>query len=297
MRSRSAQACGKYLILQASKASTAGPIPRSDHAFMFPFIVPGLFCSGRYGDGWGLRRSSARRRASRGIHGEHLAVRLARPRHSSDHGVLQSLRLQPVFLWDRHDLLEHVAPVDPTTLRRLSRGDVQQPIPHVPRRQLARPVRRRTSCRRSTTRIPNPAQMCTHLARFRRCTARWRITTRCVSGASWGQSVYTGATGSPSVIDYRGVVRYMEEVESPGYVPRYYGFCSPAELFDVMQNGNANSARALAESYRHRDGDGVRRGGYRVGGMEDVHRLEERQGHERPRFDVAHARRSQDELV
>ncbi len=113
---------------------------------------------------------------------------------------------------------------------------------------------------------------------------------------SWGQSVYTGATGSPSAIDYRGVVRYMEEVESPDMCGTL-GSHSPAALFDVMQNGNSNNRARWPSTIVISMAAECDASGNGWAGMEDVHRFEERQGHERPRFDVAHARRSQDELV
>lgn len=89
---------------------------------------------------------------------------------------------------------------------------------------------------------PFPGQMSTHLADMRDNTkASMANNDTVISGPSWGQQVYSGMAGSPSVTDFRGVVRYIEEVETPdmcGYVNN--GGATPAQLFSIMQNGNAN---------------------------------------------------------
>jgi hypothetical protein len=86
---------------------------------------------------------------------------------------------------------------------------------------------------------PNPAQMSTWLAHLQ--TTKGSVANTDVNlrdGMTWGQQTFTGYNGSPSVIDYRGVVRYMEEVESPDMCGSL-GNHTPAELFNVMQNGDA----------------------------------------------------------
>jgi hypothetical protein len=90
---------------------------------------------------------------------------------------------------------------------------------------------------------PNPAQTSTHLAKLlsmHGVVANNDLWISYAGGATNGQKVYTGAAGSPSVIDYRGVVRYFEQVESPDMCGARQQ-ATPAQIFDVMQNGNANN--------------------------------------------------------
>jgi hypothetical protein len=91
---------------------------------------------------------------------------------------------------------------------------------------------------------PNPAQMSTHLAKLQSMHGSVANNDTWISrGATWGQQVYTAETGSPSLIDYRGNTRYMEEVESPDMCGSRQT-ASPAQIFAVMQNGNSvNRAR------------------------------------------------------
>jgi hypothetical protein len=91
---------------------------------------------------------------------------------------------------------------------------------------------------------PNPAQTSTHLAALQTNQAAMANNDVWISrGATWGQQVYTGETGSPSLIDYRHVVRYMEEIETPDMCGARQT-ATPAQIFDVVQNGNSvNRAR------------------------------------------------------
>jgi len=59
-----------------------------------------------------------------------------------------------------------------------------------------------------------------------------------VATNSQGQAVYTGASGGT---DYRGVERYFESVESGNMCGNWQGNVSPATIFGIMQNGNANN--------------------------------------------------------
>jgi hypothetical protein len=84
---------------------------------------------------------------------------------------------------------------------------------------------------------PNPAQIGSHLAKLQSMRGAMANTDVSMSSPSWGQQIYSGQTGST---DYRGVVRYMEEVETPDMCGSVNGNATPAQLFDVIQNGNAN---------------------------------------------------------
>lgn len=88
---------------------------------------------------------------------------------------------------------------------------------------------------------PNPAQMSTHLADMRDNTHASMANTDVIinrGGATWGQQVYAGEAGSPSVIDFRGVVRNMEEVESPEMCGGYGPF-TPAQFYNIWRNGDS----------------------------------------------------------
>jgi hypothetical protein len=87
---------------------------------------------------------------------------------------------------------------------------------------------------------PFPAQMNAHLAKIQSIHGAMANTDAVLDEASWGQQVYSGAVGSPTVIDYRGVVRYMEEVESPDMCRGSTPYASPTDIFDMLQNGNAH---------------------------------------------------------
>jgi hypothetical protein len=88
---------------------------------------------------------------------------------------------------------------------------------------------------------PHPAQMSTWLASLQSSGGAMANTDVGFSGPSWGQSVYAGQEGSPSIIDYRGVVRNFEEVESPDMCGRVNGNSTPAQFYDNWANGNANT--------------------------------------------------------
>jgi hypothetical protein len=55
---------------------------------------------------------------------------------------------------------------------------------------------------------------------------------------SWGQQVFSGQVGGT---DYRGVARFFAEVESPDMCGYWWGNETPAAIFDMLQNGTANS--------------------------------------------------------
>jgi hypothetical protein len=56
--------------------------------------------------------------------------------------------------------------------------------------------------------------------------------------ASWGQSAFTGDSRFGG-IDYRGVLRNMEEVETPEMCG-YINFQTPAQTYDIWQNGGTD---------------------------------------------------------
>lgn len=89
---------------------------------------------------------------------------------------------------------------------------------------------------------PNPAQSSTHLIDMRDNTKASLAHNDTIPGdPTWGQLVYAGSAGSPSIIDFRGVVRDMEEVEVPDMCGSK-GTNSPAALYDVWK-GNDPSQR------------------------------------------------------
>jgi hypothetical protein len=87
---------------------------------------------------------------------------------------------------------------------------------------------------------PYPAEMSTWLTTLQAIHGTVENSDVLPEGASWGQAVYSGMTGSPSAVDYRGVVRYVEEVESVEMCG-YKGSNTPTTLFGIMQNGNAGA--------------------------------------------------------
>ncbi len=99
---------------------------------------------------------------------------------------------------------------------------------------------------------PFPAQMSSHLIAMRdtnHASMGNNDTVLPINGGgdgSWGQQVYSGNAGSPTVIDFRGVVRQIDEVESPemcGNISQ-----TPAQVYDLWANGSG-SYRARRPSH------------------------------------------------
>ncbi len=83
----------------------------------------------------------------------------------------------------------------------------------------------------------HPTQTITMLNHLRTMHGTLAQNDVIVAYMSNGQSVHSGEGGT----DYRGVTRYIEEVESPDMCGYYWGNHGPAELFGIMQNGNAGN--------------------------------------------------------
>jgi hypothetical protein len=91
-----------------------------------------------------------------------------------------------------------------------------------------------------------PALVSTNLAHLQTTHAAMTNSDTWITytgGATHGQRGYSGADGSPSLIDYRGALRNFEAVETPDMCGSRQT-ATPAQIFSVHQNGNAgNRAR------------------------------------------------------
>ena len=117
---------------------------------------------------------------------------------------------------------------------------------------------------------PNPAQMSNHLAKLKSMRGMMANNDVWITrGASWGQQVYTGETGSPA-LDYRGVVRYMEEIETPDMCGSRQT-ATPHSYSTSCRTATRSTGRA-GRAHRRRDGARVRPD-LRLGVVEDLHRF------------------------